>query len=76
MESLQCKICMKRFYNKRNRIPRSHLHVEKCLKILNDLWDIKFDYEHQRIPFNEIHYNEIVKKHEELMEFRNSNIFK
>ena len=76
MECVYCKVCMKQFHNKQNKIPRSHRHVEKCLKILNDLYDIKFDYEYKRIPFNEIHYNEIVKKYEELMEFRNSNIFK
>ena len=70
MECVYCKVCMKQFHNKQNKIPWSHRRYSKCLKITNDLYDIKFDYEQKRIPFNEIHYNEIKKKYDELMNYR------
>lgn len=67
---MRCFICKKQFFNKKNQIPRSHLHVEKCLKIVNDLWDIIYDYEHERIEMNEEHYNECKELHKKYMEFR------
>jgi len=68
--TVECIICNKKFNNNKNLIPRSHRRIEKCLKITNDLYDIIFDYETNRIPFNELHYNEVKNKRELFMNFR------
>jgi len=68
---MRCIICKKQFFNNKNKIPWSHRHIEKCLKITNDLYDIIFDYEYERIEMNEIHYNECKELHKKYMDFRN-----